>query len=97
MPAPRPGDTQPDEAAIPDFIGYSGNRGTRFGYIPARSFLSPSPDNEPTPVCDLDLDRLIGYAHPGRGFVPLGTDPATVPTIPVNTAGGRAETSASTR
>ena len=63
----------------------------------AEAILNRPPSSPPVPVCDTNLDRLIGYAHPGRGFVPLGTDPATVATTPFDTASGRTETSTTTR
>ena len=102
MPSPPAGATQLDPATIPDFIGYVGSSPDLIGYVPSDAILAKtrtggSTGNDPVPVCDKNLDRLIGYAHAGRGFVPLGTDPATVPTLPVITVIGRAGPTTSPR
>jgi hypothetical protein len=87
MPPPGPnGDV--DANLAPDFIAVAGPDGGIVGYIPKR-FLFPEPTTtvdlqEPEwPVYAEDLRTLIGHMVAGRGFVPLGVDPHSVPTFRV--------------
>ena len=86
-PAGPNGDVDP--SAAPDFIAVAGVDRDIVGYVPKR-FLFPQPTTsaelpheEPWPVYAEDLRTLIGHMVQGKGFVPLGVDPATVPDRPV--------------
>jgi hypothetical protein len=45
-----------------------------------------APADPPERVYGDDLKTIVGYMYPARGFVPLGTDPESVPAIPVDTS-----------
>lgn len=86
-----------DPVLVPDFVQAVGRDGSVVGYIPKDAALSTSrgplaADGRPTaaivPVYGADLTTLVGHFYPGRGFVPLGTDPEAVPTITVRVAPG---------
>jgi hypothetical protein len=86
-PAGPNGDVDP--SAAPDFIAVAGDDSDVIGYIPKR-FLFPLPTTTPGlphdeawPVYAEDLRTLIGHMVQGRGFVPLGVDPESVPRDPV--------------
>jgi hypothetical protein len=73
----------------PDFIAAAGGAGQVIGYVPREeleqqvpfnSFRGQAPDQ---PVYGDDLKTLVGYMVAGKGFVALGVDPNSVPTIPV--------------
>jgi hypothetical protein len=81
MPPPGP-DGEVDPSAAPDFIAVAGRDAGIAGYTPKRYVLGP-PDDEPAPVYAGDLTTLVGHMVVGKGFVPLGVDPATVPDFPV--------------
>jgi hypothetical protein len=88
MPPPGP-NGQLDGSLAPDFIAVAGRDGGIAGYVP-KAYLFPTPTTtierpmEPDiPVYADDLRTLIGHMVPGKGFVPLGVDPAAVSTIPV--------------
>jgi hypothetical protein len=78
-----------DPSAVPDFIAYSGRADQIIGWVPKSYLLDPAqrcgpgPQCDPIPVYADDLTTLIGHDVPGRGFVPLGVDPAAVPGQPV--------------
>jgi hypothetical protein len=80
-----------DPSAVPDFIAYSGRADRIIGWVPKSYLLHPEqhcggargPQCDPIPVYADDLITLIGHDVPGRGFVPLGEDPAIVPERPV--------------
>lgn len=77
-----------DPSAVPDFVGYVGQTDHVIGWVPKSYFLDPAqhctgPQCDPIPVYADDLTTLIGHDVPGRGFVPVGVDPATVPALPV--------------
>lgn len=40
------------------------------------------------PVYSLDLTTLVGHMYPGKGFVPVGESPSSVPDIPTSTGYG---------
>jgi hypothetical protein len=92
--------TRPDGSVdldrVPDLVGTLDRQGNLVGYAAkedvfrSQSFTegdpSNSPTDEPVPVVSLEDRRtVIGHMYPGRGFVPLGSDPKTVPTFPVST------------
>jgi hypothetical protein len=87
---PPPGaNGEADPSAAPDFIAVAGRDGGIAGYIP-KHFLFPEPTTttgipvQPDwPVYADDLRTLVGHMVAGKGFVPLGVDPATVPGFPV--------------
>lgn len=77
-----------DPSAVPDFISYVGRTDRIIGWVPKSYLLDPGqhcngPQCDPIPVYADDLTTFIGHDVPGRGFVPLGVDPATVPERPV--------------
>lgn len=77
-----------DPSAVPDFIAYSGRTDGLIGWVPKSYLLEPGPrchgpQCDGIPVYADDLVTLIGHDVPGRGFVPLGVDPAAVPEQPV--------------
>ena len=83
-----------NEALVPDFVAAWGRDGvTIAGYVPKRYLVGASgsapgsPGNLPQgpgePVYGEDLTTIVGYMVGGRGFVPLGVDPSSVPTFPV--------------
>jgi hypothetical protein len=87
---PPPGaDGHVNASLAPDFIAVAGRDGGIAGYVP-RSYLLPEPTTTTgrpveadIPVYGNDLQTLIGHMVAGKGFVPLGVDPATVPKVPV--------------
>lgn len=86
MPPPGPdGVVQP--SSMPDFLAVAGVDGAIAGYVPSR-FLDPSAQAplDGLPVYGRDLQTLVGHIVSGRGFVPIGVDPATVPTQQIDTA-----------
>lgn len=89
MPPPEPnGDIDP--RAVPDFIAVANPNGDGIvGYV-AKEYLFPEPTTArglpalpDIPVYADDLTTLIGHMVAGRGFVPLGVNPDTVPVRPV--------------
>jgi hypothetical protein len=81
-----------DAALVPDFVPVWGRDGTTVaGYIPKAYILGPTlptvtssrPEGGIAPVYADDLTTLVGHMYPDRGFVPLGVDPNSIPTIPV--------------
>ncbi len=80
--------------APPGYVGVvDGHHGNNFvGFVkkcdiqPCVTPGSPMPEhflrNEPSPVYDRDLRTITGYEYPGKGFVPVGTNPADVPNFP---------------
>lgn len=87
---PAAQDGQVDPSAAPDFIAVAGDDGGIAGYVP-KAYLFPEhvdagrAEDIDWPVFGEDLRTLIGHMVPGRGFVALGVDPATVPTFAVRT------------
>jgi hypothetical protein len=90
--------TAEDMAAMPDYIPVTCKSGTGIGgWIKKTDMLSsPTPlrpdlaQNAPAhsdPVYADDGTTVVGHMYPARGFVPLGTDPETVPTIPIESKG----------
>jgi hypothetical protein len=54
------------------------------------------PGNGPSTVYGPDLRTVIGHDYPGKGFVPIGTDPANVPNFPVRCYDSKGEVPCST-
>ena len=78
---PPPGvDGEIDPSAVPDFVSVAGDTDI-VGYVPKAVILEPTGD-EAIPVVGEDLQTVVGHLVPGKGFVPLGVDPATVPVRP---------------
>jgi hypothetical protein len=79
-----------DPRAVPDFIAVVVGNGDELGYVrkefllPAPTTYSELPHSDPWPVYAEDLRTLIGHMVQGKGFVPLGVDPATIPNRPVH-------------
>lgn len=83
-----------DPAQVPDFVSVLTRDGAVAGYVPKdyaigtgfTPFAPGTPDNPPVarsvPVLGEDLATVVGHMVPGKGFVPVGIDPATVPDIP---------------
>lgn len=67
---------------VPDYVPALGRDGATVGWMRKADAL-PSTSNEPAPVFGDDLRTLVGHMYPARGFVPLGTDPGSVPAIEV--------------
>lgn len=87
MPPPE-ANGEVDPSAVPDFIAYVGRTDRIIGWVPKSYLLEPGqhcrgPQCDAIPVYADDLETLIGHDVPGRGFVPLGVDPAAVPDRPV--------------
>jgi hypothetical protein len=84
----EPGVAWLDPALVPDFIPALGHKGEVVGYVARQALLDPpafsaartSPGN--IVVYADDLATVVGYMVPGKGYVPLGVDPETVPSIP---------------
>jgi hypothetical protein len=84
-----------DGSLVPDFIPALGHHGEVVGYVPkelavldsepGHSFQKPvAPD---IPVFADDLTTLVGTMVPGKGFVPIGVDAATIEGPPVEAFG----------
>jgi hypothetical protein len=77
MPPPGPNGAL-DPSALPDFVAVAGPVGIA-GYVAKDAVLDPS--DRTWPVYASDLQTVVGHMIPGRGFVAVGVDPATVPTF----------------
>jgi hypothetical protein len=89
MPPPGP-NGQVDPSDAPDFIAVAARDGDGIaGYVrkeavlPAATMTLGRPVEPTWPVYGEDLRTLVGYLVPGKGFVPIGVDPASVPTFRV--------------
>jgi len=85
-------DGRVDVSLIPDFVVTLGRDGKPVGYVTRKDALDLSPRavdesgrpvDVPYPVYADDLTTVVGYMVAGRGFVPLGVDPLSVPTFEV--------------
>ena len=83
LPPPGP-NGQLDPSTAPDFLAVADRTAGIAGYARKGDVLGPS-DN-PFPVYADDLRTLVGHMVPGVGFVPLGVDPASLPTFSVSEA-----------
>lgn len=88
MPPPGP-NGEIDPSLAPEFIAVAGRDGGIVGYTP-KKYLLPGSTTTLQPVVDAeipvfgdDLLTPIGHLVPGKGFVPQGVDPGTIPNIPV--------------
>lgn len=88
MPPPGP-NGQVDPSSAPDFVSVAGPEGGIVGYVrkaavfPAIGPTTGKPSEASWPVYADDLVTVVGQLVSGKGFVPVGVDPATVPTLPV--------------
>lgn len=91
MPPPGP-NGKVDAGAAPDFIAVAWRDDSIVGYVRKEALLPPEsagpgrPSEPPWPVYAEDLRTIVGELVPGKGFIPLGVDPAAVPNIPVEQA-----------
>lgn len=83
MPPPDP-NGEVDASSAPDFLAVAGRDAGISGIAGyARKADVLSPGDAPFPVYGADLRTVVGQMVPGRGFVPAGVDPASVPTFAV--------------
>ena len=86
-----------DRSKVPDFIAVGDSAGGIAGYARFEELFFGEPSSltklvvgevtySPIAVFGEDLRTVVGHLHSRRGFVPLGVDPATLPTITVVTA-----------
>ena len=80
MPPPGP-DGEVDPSSAPDFLAVAGRDAGIAGYARKEDVLSPG--DAPFPVFGDDLRTVVGQMFPGKGFIPVGVDPNTVPKFPV--------------
>jgi hypothetical protein len=80
MPPPRH-DGEIDPSAVPDYVAVAGMREV-VGYVSKDAVLGDAED-QAWPVYADDLRTVVGHMVPGRGFVPIGVDPASVPTFEI--------------
>jgi hypothetical protein len=78
MPPPGP-NGEIDPSAVPDFVAVAGSKGVA-GYVAKEAMLGGASEQS-WPVYADDLRTIVGHLVPGRGFVPVGVDAATVPTF----------------
>ena len=83
MPPPDPNGVV-DASSAPDFLAVAGRDGGIAGYARKEDVLGRR--DAAFPVFGDDLRTVVGQMVPGRGFVPAGVDPATVPTFAVEVA-----------
>jgi hypothetical protein len=81
MPPARPNGVV-DASHVPDFIAYVGQTDHIIGWVPKEYLLEATHGDGPIPVYAGDLRTLIGHDFPGKGFVPLGRDPAAATDAP---------------
>lgn len=79
MPPPGPNGVI-DPSTVPDFVAVAGDLGV-VGYARRDHVLGSS--DAPFPVYGDDLRTVVGTMVPGRGFIPNGVDPQSVPTFDV--------------
>jgi hypothetical protein len=80
MPPPGP-DGAVNASSAPDFIAVAGRDAGIAGYARKADVLEPG--DAPFPVFGDDLRTVVGQMVPGKGFIPAGVNPNTVPNIPV--------------
>jgi hypothetical protein len=78
MPPPGP-DGRVDSSTVP-VVAVAGPNGP-VGYVSRDAVSEPGEDT--WPVYGDDLRTVVGHLAPGRGFVPVGVDPATIQTFAV--------------
>lgn len=81
-----------DVRLVPDFVPVWARDGeTIAGYVPKQFVLNPIPPGVSTeplvvpdqPVLGPDLKSIVGHMVAGKGFVPIGVSPESIPNIPV--------------
>src|SRR5450756_310566 len=70
-----------DASSAPDFSAVAGRDAAIAGDARKQDVLGPG--DAPFPVFGDDLWTVVGQMVPGKGFIPAGVDPNTVPKIPV--------------
>jgi hypothetical protein len=80
MPPPGPNGAV-DPSSTPDFLAVASRDGDIAGYARKEDVLGAG--DAPFPVYGDDLRTVVGQMVPGKGFVPVGVDPDTVPRFPV--------------
>jgi hypothetical protein len=70
-----------DADLVPDFVAVW-NEDVLAGYVRRAVILEPSFDDAKWPVYGDDLRTLVGYMVAGKGFAPIGVDPATLKAAP---------------
>lgn len=99
LPPPGP-NGQVDPSALPDFISVAGAYGGIVGYVRNEAVLPPAspgvgrPPELAWPVYADDLTTVVGHLVPGKGFVPSGVDPASLPSVPVEQRPGASNVTA---
>jgi len=73
---------------MPDFIAVGGRNGQIVGYVSKDYFLQGRAGQgrgatDPWPVYGDDLRTIVGHLVSGKGFVPRGVEPDSIPDIPV--------------
>ena len=79
-----------DKSKAPMYVAVAGaDAEAPVGYVYIDDILPPEPGlrsepltDRPKAVYDSTLTRVIGHMFSGKGFVPVGTDAASVPTLP---------------
>ncbi len=79
LPPPGPNGAV-DPSSTPDFLAVASDRGIA-GYAHKEDVLGAG--DVPFPVYGDDLRTVVGQMVPGKGFIPAGVDPDTVPRFPV--------------
>ena len=80
MPPPGPNGVL-DASVAPDFIAVAGRDAGIAGYARKEDVLGPG--DAPFAVYGEDLRTVVGRMVPGKGFIPAGVAPDTVPSLPV--------------
>lgn len=81
-----------DTSIMPDFVPALGRDGQVAGYVAKGWLAGPPPgfsgpvDTPVVPVVGDDLTTLVGHMYPGKGFVPVGADPRSVPDFAASAA-----------
>jgi hypothetical protein len=84
-----------DLSQFPDFVAASDQQGNIVGYVPKADLAPPGAAGAlvsgvaqpgPIPVYGEDLTTLVGHMYPDKGFVALGTNPDSVPSVPMQVA-----------
>jgi hypothetical protein len=73
---------------VPDYVTALDRQGNPVGYVKrdALGVFSGRPDDAFMPVYADDLKTVVGHMVTGRGFVPVGSSDAAVPTFEVTTS-----------
>ena len=70
-----------EPSVVPAFVAIAGRDGSLAGYARREDVLGPG--DAPFLVYAEDLQTVVGQVFPGKGFVPAGVDPDSIPEIPV--------------